>query len=463
VLGTAPPRANRLRKVALFLGLAAAAGAVLTVVLVGGGAPGTGRLTIDGVLPVGGELRLSGPSGDREMTPGTVELPEGDYVVRAAASGFAPFEMAFTITGGEEARIPLRMSPLAPEPEEPRTTATVVMNWTGLPRGATVVLVGADSTIPIRSRDAVEVPGGSYTLQLSADGFETARLPVRLEAGMNTLAAPRLTPTAPRSGRLVLTGDAPGSVRISIRGESDSWTLSPGGRLDLPPGSYTLEATAGGYEPFRRSFTIEADAEARIVLAMQPLAPDPPPAAATGRIIITGSVPESGTLRLEGPGGSREVSPGAASVPPGSYSLVASAPHRETRSVGVTVEAGGGATIAVPSLPIAAAVLDAAQRIVEDIVGRFHRRDAGVADLMTGAERDSYRAILSNTRSITELSAALVSRDAAVLEGSGLDARFRMRLSFVSGNIETDEQLVMVVRAEDRNGQWIARSLEVVR
>jgi hypothetical protein len=290
---------------------------------------------------------------------------------------------------------------------------------------------------------------------------------VTLVAGEDTPLTPTLSPTPVPTGRLVVRGSAPASARVTIRGEEGSWSLTPGGALDLEPGSYVVEASADGFEPFRSQVAVRAGAETAVALAMErrpspPVVADPPPPAA-GTVRIRGELPAGGRLVLEGGGGPREISGDTASVPPGAYTLRVSAAGRGEVEIPVTVRAGDVVVLDVPALPLAEAVRSAALRAVDDVVARFHRRDAAVADLMADPDRTQYRRVLSDGGNVADLSATLLEAGSPTLDGSSVVVRFVMRLAFRSANIPQRQDLTMVVRLSDRSGVWSPESLEVVR
>ena len=437
----------------------------LTKPLFSGGGPAVGTLLIEGNLPVGARLWLTGSTGESDVSPGTLDLAEGEYVLHALAAGFEPFEFPFTMSGGGEAHVPLRMTPLPPKPEAER--ATLIVDRSGLPAAATVSLVGADSTIPIRSADPIDVPVGNYTLRAEADGFETSTEPVNLVAGAVVVRAPHLSRTAEpsppveRFGRLVLRGNAPAAATVTIRGSNQTWSVAAGGSRDLPPGTYTIEATAVDYTMYTGTVTIQADEDTQVAVNMTPVEkPAPPPA--DGSIDITGSLPPGASLQLTGPDGSRPVAVGTVSVRAGSYTLVVSAPGRETQRVPIAVAAGATVRASIPTLPIAEAARTAALGLVDAVVRRFNSRDATVADLIVGSMKDNTRQLLTNRSNVPDLSATLVSREDPVLAGSMIDVRFRMKLSFESHNQRLESQYLMVLHSEEQSGQWMARSLEIL-
>jgi len=79
---------------------------------------------------------------------------------------------------------------------------------------------------------------------------EPAPAPIREEA-------PPPVPL-PVQARVEVAGSLPPGARLLARGETGTVALDPGGGVELPPGSYTLEATAEGFQGDRRQVTLAA-------------------------------------------------------------------------------------------------------------------------------------------------------------------------------------------------------------
>lgn len=378
--------------------------------------------------------------------------------------------------GGEGEVVPVT----AADAETLVERATLRVDGGELPAGASLVLQGADSTIPLDPDRIVEVPPGRYVLQASAPGFQPFQQEVELVAGEGeALTGLALEATPPSSGRLVLRG-APGGARVTVRGDGQSWNVPPTGRLDLPPGDYVLEATATGFTSLRRTFTVRRDQETSLPIAMEREAQPEPEGdderevgpertdpvdepAQPGTLRVSGTLPQGGTLRLEGPGGARDLAAGATSLPPGSYTVRASAPGRQAADLNVTVRAGQEATLAIPDLPLSDGAREAALQAVDRVVGRFESREVAVAGLMDEPERERYRALLSN-RSVSDLSATLLEVDRPPAPGGGgITVGFRMRINFTSANMRADQEMAMIAHLEERNGDLVVVRLETVR
>jgi len=95
--------------------------------------------------------------------------------------------------------------------------------------------------------------------------------------------APKPTATIP----IEIRTDPPGaSLRVGERS-----CVTPNCQLDVAPGSYQVEAQLKGYEPKQQ--TVIFDSSNRTVdLTLQPLAPPPPPAQATGTLVVQTALPD---------------------------------------------------------------------------------------------------------------------------------------------------------------------------
>jgi tetratricopeptide (TPR) repeat protein len=100
-----------------------------------------------------------------------VELVAGQHAFRAEAEGYRPAEATVTVAAGQQTTVTL-------VPASLRTTATVQLS-SNVP-GAVARLDGETlGELPY----AGEVAAGVHQLEVSADGYETARLAITLEAG----------------------------------------------------------------------------------------------------------------------------------------------------------------------------------------------------------------------------------------------------------------------------------------
>ncbi len=160
-----------------------------------------------------------------------LELVQGPHTIRAEAEGYRPVEEAVTVVAAQEGTVTLVPSPL-------QTTAAVSLT-SNVPE-ATATLDGQSiGTLPYVG----EVQAGVHQLEVAAEGYETARLSITLEAGQPFSRSVELTAAAEGEeawyekwwvwtiAGVVVGGATAGIVLGATAGES-----MPGSRwtLDLP-------------------------------------------------------------------------------------------------------------------------------------------------------------------------------------------------------------------------------------
>ena len=179
------------------------------------------------------------------------------------------------------------------------------------------------------------------------------------EAVPDMTPAPVATPAkdSARTGTFRFAGRLPADATLEVDGARV--TLSQDGSLSLAPGRHLLRVDAPGYQPIERSIDIAAGktevSKARLLpikraAEASPDVPTPKPAEApaTGTIVLTGDLPESAEVNLDGvtqPTGAREISADA-----GSHWLQLSAPGFQPESSQVEVTGGETSHWEVPAL-----------------------------------------------------------------------------------------------------------------
>lgn len=144
---------------------------------------------------------------------------------------------------------------------------------------------GADVFVDQRDRGrygttpmVVAVAPGERTIEAAREGYRGASAEVTAVRGREVevrLVLEQilggLTARGPAPGRYVLRDEAGGDVAAAALGE----------RVAVPPGSYVLEATVEGYQPWRSIARVEADTDS-VVVADPPPLPEP-----TGALTVT--------------------------------------------------------------------------------------------------------------------------------------------------------------------------------
>ena len=204
-------------------------------------------------------------------------------------------------------------------PPEVTLSGTVVVAGAGTPiAGATVRLVGGSATAAAPAGSfTMTVPPGTHTLEASAPGYQTGTNSCNVVAGSScpiglTPIAPPPTPEPPTPPPAV-TGAAQGLVylygtqtavpnaTVTVQ-QTGAQVLAPTGMFDvqLPPGSYSLMASAPGYQPGMVNCTVTAGAPTWCPVAVMPPAAPTAPDAGPG---FGGTPPASGAPEQPALGG----------------------------------------------------------------------------------------------------------------------------------------------------------------
>ena len=188
------------------------------------------RLTVQ-TDPPGAQVRLRGTkTGYR---PG-VALPPGAYTVEVSQAGYETKQVPVRIVDND-ATISVTLAKLS-EPAQYRLTVQTD------PPGAQVRLRGTKTGY----RPGISLPPGSYTVEISQDGYETKQVTARISDGDVTLPVTLTKQAEPTQYRLTVRA-SPSDARVRL--VNSSFTYRPG--VPLPPGDYVVEVTSRGYEAKR--------------------------------------------------------------------------------------------------------------------------------------------------------------------------------------------------------------------
>jgi len=213
------------------------------------------RLTVHPDPPTA-QVRLRGSK--TAYQPG-VALPPGSYTVEVSQAGYQSKRVPVRIAGSD-LTVPVVLAKL---PEVSQYRLQVQTD----PPGATVRLRGTKATY----RPGVTLSPGNYTVEVSQPGYESKQVTARIVADDLTLSVtlnPRIEPTRYR----LTVGPDPPSARVRLINAPASYR--PG--VTLPPGSYTVEVSAKGYET-RRVTARLADADVTLPVELEKVAAPPPP------------------------------------------------------------------------------------------------------------------------------------------------------------------------------------------
>jgi hypothetical protein len=175
--------------------------------------------------PAGGQVLVV--ETDRLVTDGQkILLPVGRYTLRPQKAGYRPKEMLLAVTAGMPSTVPVPLG---------RGFGRVAV--TSDPAGAVVRL---DGTSRGRTPLALELPEGSYRLNLVKEGYETRDLTLDLTAGADKSVETVLGKAA-TAGRLVIETGVP-DAEILLDGQKVGQ-----GRVELenvPFGAHQVRAVA---------------------------------------------------------------------------------------------------------------------------------------------------------------------------------------------------------------------------
>ena len=172
--------------------------------------------------------------GIRTVYQPGVQLEPGSYTIEVSRTGYESVQVPVRIVDSD-VTVPVTLV-RTPEPSQYRLT---------------VRAEPADAQIRILNIRPVYQPGiqlepGSYNIEVSKSGYETARVTARIADGDVTVPVTLVKQPEPSLYRLTVRAD-PADARVRLLGVRT--TYQPGVRL--PPGNYTVEVSKSGYETAR--------------------------------------------------------------------------------------------------------------------------------------------------------------------------------------------------------------------
>jgi hypothetical protein len=236
--------------------------------------PATRNATLDvsGVVPAGGTVTARDAAGGSwQLSSQPTELAPGNYTLEFRAPGYEVADTLVALAEGDSVAWALdpRAMAVAPTSNDPQIqVGTPIPDGTvalaaALPAGGFAVARDRSGrTWPLSSRPTALAPG-TYTLEFSAPGYLPADSTMELRPGQASLWSPIMREAArpaepPSEATLEVRGSVPrGATLIARDASGRAWPLV-GGRSALPPGSYTLEFSAAGYDTDTQSVTLRA-------------------------------------------------------------------------------------------------------------------------------------------------------------------------------------------------------------
>lgn len=250
----------------------------------GGSITGTVTRRDTGGALSGATVTLTGGAGTTTQTATTGSngvyrfdnLDRGSYRVAVDRDGFTSLTKSVTVTVG---RVSTANFSLAIRNSELSTLQGRVTDESGIGiRGATVRLTGGSSTLSATTSSAGQykiqkIVPDSYTVQVTASGFQGQNIPFTITAGDNARLDVNLTAVGPANSTIqgftvdengnavagarvtITAGNAPGSA---VSDSTGAYVIS-----GLPAGTYVLKATATGFASDTETTQVAQDGTAR--------------------------------------------------------------------------------------------------------------------------------------------------------------------------------------------------------
>ncbi len=264
-----------------------------------------------------------------------VTLPPGDYEIEVAREGYVSHKFPVRIVDGEVS-VPVTLEKVAPPPPPPPPPLPVRQYRLTVqvdPPQAAVRLLNAKTPY----RPGMSLPPGSYTVEISQSGYESAQVAIPIidsDVTVPVKLARKPEPAPITQYRLTVRADPP-DARVRLLGTRAAYKSG----VSLPPGSYTVEVSRSGYETRQVAVRVaDSDVTVPVALVKQP-EPERPP---QYRLTVRADPPDA-RVRLRGT--ATVYRPGIA-LSPGGYTVEVSRPGYETRQLSVTI-ADGDVTVPV--------------------------------------------------------------------------------------------------------------------
>jgi hypothetical protein len=268
--------------------LAAGAGVVLLLIALvlwrpwgGGAAPpavttpaaATASLSVATNVPAGGVVVARSAAGTVVPLSAQATLLEpGNYTLEFRAPGYAPADSIVVVREGESFAWNPQFTQLAAAPSTPSAPPVTTTNVAdgsiaaigNLPPGGLIVARDASGRALPLSERPTPLPPGNYSLEFRAPGYHPADSMLTLASRQHVVWAPAIREVAPaaaagpREGIVEVRGTFPTGAVVSARDADGRVTQINGGRISLPPGTYTLELRASGIENESRAITVRA-------------------------------------------------------------------------------------------------------------------------------------------------------------------------------------------------------------
>jgi len=370
--------------------------------------------------PADAEVRLLGSTA--AYRPG-IALSPGDYEIEVAREGYVSRKFPVRIADGEmTVPVTLEKAPLPPARQQYRLTVQID------PSQAAVRLLNSKTPY----RPGISLLPGSYTVEISQAGYESAQVTVPIIDSDVTVPV-KLTkkpePERPAQYRLTVRAD-PGNARVRLLGIKTAYKSG----VALAPGSYTVEVSRPGYETQRVTVQIaNGDVTMPVTLVKQ--------AEPTQYRLTVQADPSDARVRLRGT--ATTYRPGV-TLAPGSYAVEVSRPGYETQRVTVRI-ADGDVTVPV-ELEKVASISPAQPSVSPSRVGEWRIGSLQMDGSLSAVDRSEVSRVLGGYVGRTVTRDTLLDGAMRVYQSTGITLSFVVR----SGSAGTAELYARVARRARR-------------
>ncbi|HRX70285.1 MAG: hypothetical protein KDJ22_00955 [Candidatus Competibacteraceae bacterium] len=266
--------------------------------------------------PADATVRLLGVSGAYQ--PG-MPLAPGNYEIEVAREGYVSRKVPVRIADSD-LTVPVKLEKQPPPPPPEQYHLTVQTD----PAQATIRLLNVKTPY----QPGMELPPGEYTVEVSADGYEPSKAPVKIINSDVTMPVKLVKLPEPEKPTLYRLTVRPNPSNAQIRILNIRPRYEPG--IQLESGNYTVEVSRSGYETQVLTVRIvNADVTMPVTLVKTP-EPEPPP---SYRLTLR-TDPADAQVRLLGI--KPRYQPGIA-LEPGSYTVEVSRSGYQTQRLTVRI------------------------------------------------------------------------------------------------------------------------------
>ena len=216
-----------------------------------------------------------------------IEISSGTYTVTAIAGGYNSSSTDVTVTPGATATAYFTLTPVTTS-STGKITGTVTDSYSGAAiSGATVTAGGITAITDSSGSYTIEIAGGTYTLRASADGYIAGSIGVAVIPGTTASGNLALTPVSAPPGKITGTvtdsnsGAAISGATVTAGSITATTDFSGNYIIETASGTYTVTASANGYNTSSTSVTVTPGATATAYLALTPASTTETPTAPT--------------------------------------------------------------------------------------------------------------------------------------------------------------------------------------